>query len=149
MHEARESFHYHTIHDAHRAATKTVSLSEDSGSYRCYHEKGVVKDSFVSSRHIFSVCDDGCFAFVDVGGRRHIFFVCDDGQLKSFFNWNLDASKEVKLKIITAVLLASQTVALKDLYLAIEMARVVCLDGFGGGERDGGLVGIGVGFLEG
>eukprot|EP00984_Skeletonema_dohrnii_P006063 scaffold2142_cov67-Skeletonema_dohrnii-CCMP3373.AAC.1 len=56
------------MHDAHRAATKTGSLSEDSGLYRCYHEKGVVKDSFVSSRHIFSVCDDGCFAFVDVGG---------------------------------------------------------------------------------
>ena len=50
---------------------------------------------------------------------RHIFSVCDDGHLKVP---SLDASKEVKLKIITAVLLASQTVALRDLYLAIEMA---------------------------
>ena len=52
---------------------------------------------------------------------RHIssVSVCDDGHLKVP---SLDASKEVKLKIITAVLLASQTVALRDLYLAIEMA---------------------------
>ena len=62
-------------------------------------KRGVVKDSFVSSRHIFSVCDDGHLKVP-----------------------SLDASKEVKLKIITAVLLASQTVALKDFYLAIEMA---------------------------
>eukprot|EP00984_Skeletonema_dohrnii_P004591 scaffold1621_cov74-Skeletonema_dohrnii-CCMP3373.AAC.1 len=129
MHEARarESFHYHqAMHDAHRAATKSGSLSEDSGLYRCYHEKGVGKDSFVSSRHIFSVCDDGHLKVP-----------------------SLDASKEVKLMIIIAELLAYQTETVASMGLELENVTaeylvgscVGCLEGFEVGEGDCRLVG--------